>query len=221
MPAAESRRGKQPPHGKDPSHSIVRFPLNILPSARLCQRSNELSADSFGCRPVMHACVCKRVVGDGQFFKKKMSTKKPPESRGGSVDERKRDNEGTAGSAAGLTEVHFEVAQVDLGIALAIFERLFVHFRPPFVFRLQGARLACSLVLPLAVDAAIRIRQGIQSRLGDLAAAVFATAVNATGNSLQGVLDLPQFTAFDLDKLRTDLVVRTNPQPRRHYRRLR
>ena len=72
----------------------------------------------------------------------------------------------------------------------------------------RGAeRLAAPLVLALAVDAGIGVGQGVEPGLGDLAAAELATAVDPLDDPLQGVLDLAEFAALDLDELRADLVV--------------
>src|SRR5438067_943753 len=70
-------------------------------------------------------------------------------------------------STARLAQVHLEVAELDIGISLVIFERLVVDLRPAIVLGRAAERLSMTLVLALAVDAAIRIGQGVQPRLGD------------------------------------------------------
>ena len=88
-----------------------------------------------------------------------------------------------------------------------ILDPLVVELGPAVVVGAGAERLAVALVLALAVDAGVGVRQGIEPGLGDLAAAELATSVNALDDSLQGVLDLTQLAALDLDELRADLVV--------------
>jgi hypothetical protein len=63
-------------------------------------------------------------------------------------------------STARFAEIHLEVAEIDLGIALALVRRLLEHFGPASRFAVEPI-LAEPLVLALAVDAAIGVRQGV------------------------------------------------------------
>jgi hypothetical protein len=110
-------------------------------------------------------------------------------------------------SASGLTEIHLEIAQVNLGVALTFFG-LLVDLRPPLRVGLERPGLPGSLVLALAVDARVGVRESVQPGFGDLAAAKLASAINSGTDSLQSMLDLSELTTLDFDKLRADLVVR-------------
>ena len=92
-------------------------------------------------------------------------------------------------------------------VAVEVGERLVVDLGPAADPRPLGRTPARPLVLALAVDAGIGVRQGVEPGLGDLAAAELATAVDALDDPLQGVLDLAELAALDLDELRADLVV--------------
>ncbi len=63
-------------------------------------------------------------------------------------------------STARFAEIHLEVAEIDLGIALALVHRLLEHFGPASRVAVEPI-LAEPLVLALAVDAAIGVRQGV------------------------------------------------------------
>ena len=63
-------------------------------------------------------------------------------------------------STARFAEIHLEVAEIDLGIALALVRRLLEHFGPASRVAVEPI-LAEPLVLALAVDAAIGVRQGV------------------------------------------------------------
>jgi len=67
--------------------------------------------------------------------------------------------------------------------------------------------LAPAVVLAQAVDASIRVRQRVEPGFGDLRVAELAAAVNAFNDPLQGMLDLAEFAAFNLDQLRANLIV--------------
>ena len=115
------------------------------------QSSRSQAAISTGiasmCNRNMHAW--QLASGSSEFCQSK---KKPPDrSPAARIGDWSRRSGGR--SAAGLAEIHFEVAQVDLRVALTLLDRLVVDFRPPLRFRLQRPCLAGSLVLSLAVDA--------------------------------------------------------------------
>src|SRR3954469_26076173 len=80
-------------------------------------------------------------------------------------------------STARLAQIHLEIAEIDIGVALVIVARLVIDLGPAIVLGRATERLAVTLVLALAVDAAIGVGEGVQPRLGDLAATVFATTV--------------------------------------------
>ena len=85
--------------------------------------------------------------------------------------------------------------------------RLVVDLGPSLVVGGPAEGLAVPLVLALAVDAGVGIRQGVEPGLGDLAAAELAAPVDPLDDPLEGVLDLAEFAALDLDDLRADLVI--------------
>jgi hypothetical protein len=111
-------------------------------------------------------------------------------------------------SATRLAIVHLEVAQIDVSISLALIGRLVEDLGPPLRLSVQASVLAEALVFALAINAAIGVRQRVQASFRDLATAKLASTVNPGGDTLQGVLDLPEFATLDLNQLRTDLVIR-------------
>ncbi len=111
---------------------------------------------------------------------------------------------------ARFAHIHLEIAEPDIGVAVAVIARLVVNLRPTLVvgtFRHRRPALAARF-RGSAVDTGIRVRQGIEPGFSDLRVAEFTTAVNAFDNSLQGMLDLAEFAAFNLDQLGADFIVR-------------
>ena len=82
-----------------------------------------------------------------------------------------------------------------------------VELRPAKVGVGRSVGESVALVLALAVDAGVRVRQGVDPRLVDLPATIFATAVDAGGDAFEGMLDLAEFTALELGELRADFIV--------------
>src|SRR5262249_20232271 len=68
-------------------------------------------------------------------------------------------------SGARLAQVHLEVAEVDVAVVVVVVEVLVVELGPAVV-EAAAVREAVALVLALAVDAGVGVRQGVDPRLG-------------------------------------------------------
>ena len=112
-------------------------------------------------------------------------------------------------STARLAEVHLEIAQVDLGVSFALVARLVVDLGPALRSPRPGRRTPgrparsragsrCSYWCTAGRSAGLRRSCRRRIRIGH----------RPLDDPLQGMLDLAELTALDLDELRADLVIR-------------
>jgi hypothetical protein len=113
----------------------------------------------------------------------------------------------SVGLATRFAKIHLEIAEVDLRVALALF-RFFVNLGPPFRVGLEHPRLAEAFTFALAIDTGIGVRKRVEPCFSDFPITKFAAAIDPSGDTLEGMLDLAQLTTFDFHELRADLIVR-------------